>query len=324
VGQSTISRRTVHRPVQNWIRRLSQEEPPRSKSLIITIFGDSIKPRARGLWLSQLIAMLRPFHMDERLARTSTFRLAEEGWLASERVGRKSRYSLTDSGVHRIETAHRRIYDPPPHQWPGVWTIVILSRAGNRVAERAELRRELEWEGFGTLGPGIAVHPCADREALAAVLERLGLTGSAIVLEARDLSGFSALESRALIAECWNLEGLAQMYAAVIARFEPLVRMLDEPNDSSSDGTKIDAETAFVLQTLLIHSWRRAVLHDPRFPSDLLPQSWPGSAAYDLCRRLYIRLFEQAGEFIARHLDEDESRIRGRDFFARFGGLPRP
>lgn len=300
----------------------------RSKSLIITIWGDSIAPRARGLWLSQLIAMLRPFHVDERLARTSTFRLAEEGWLVSERTGRKSRYSLTDSGVHRIDMAHRRIYDPPPQSWPGAWTIVILSRAGNHVPERTELRRELEWEGFGTLAPGIAVHPSldrgADREALAAVLERLGLTGSAIVLEARDLTSFSALESRALIAECWNLEGLAQMYAAFNARFEPLLRLLDDLGDSRIDGLRIDGQTAFVLQTLLIHSWRRVVLHDPRFPTDLLPDNWPGLTGYDLCRRLYLRLFVQAGEFVARHLDEGESRIRSHDYFARFGGLPRP
>jgi len=289
---------------------------------MITILGDSIAPRTRGLWLSQLIAMLRPFHVDDRLARTSTFRLAEEDWLISERTGRKSRYSLTDSGLHRIDMAHRRIYDPPPQKWPGVWTIVILSRAGNHVQERTELRRELEWEGFGTLAPGIAAHPCADqgadREALATVLDRLGLTGSAIVLEARDLMSFSALESRALIAECWNLEGLAQMYAAFIARFEPLLHLLDDLGDS-----EIDGQTAFVLETLLIHSWRRVVLHDPRFPTDLLPDNWQGLVGYDLCRRLYLRLFEQAGEFVAHHLDEGESFIRARDYFARFGGLPR-
>jgi phenylacetic acid degradation operon negative regulatory protein len=318
VAESTTIRGSTHRPIQNWIRRFLQQEPPRSKSLIVTIFGDSIAPRARGLWLSQLIAMLRPFQVDERLARTSTFRLAEEGWLASERAGRKSRYSLTDSGLHRIETAHRRIYDPPPQRWSGLWTVVILSRAGNRVAERAQLRRELAWEGFGTLAPGIAVHPCADQEALTAVLERLGLAGSAIVLEARELSDFSALESRALIEECWSLEGLAQMYTAFIARFEPLLRMLDESGDS-----RIDGQAAFVLETLLVHSWRRVVLHDPRFPADLLAENWPGSAAYDLCRRLYLRLFEQAGEFVARHLDENDTRIHGSDFFARFGGLPR-
>ncbi len=313
-------RRSIHGPVQNWIRRFLQAEPPRSKSLIVTIFGDSIAPRTRGLWLSQLIALLRPFHVDERLARTSTFRLAEEGWLVSERTGRKSRYSLTDSGLHRIENAHHRIYDPPPQRWPGAWTMVILSRAGNRVAERAELRRELEWEGFGTLAPGIAVHPCADRDALAAILDRLGLAGSAIVLEARDLSDISALESGALIAECWNLEDLARMYATFSARFAPLLRILDAPNGKG--GSKIDAQTAFVLETLLIHSWRRVVLHDPSFPTDLLPENWPGSAAYDLCRQLYFRLFKEAGEFVARHLNEGDERIRDRSFFARFGGLP--
>ena len=78
---------------------------------MVTLFGDSIAPRSSGLWLGELIQLLRPFHMNERLVRTSTFRLAEEGWLEPQRQGRRSRYSLTTSGVQRIAeraSAHLR------------------------------------------------------------------------------------------------------------------------------------------------------------------------------------------------------------------------
>lgn len=297
--------------IQGWIQKFLRSDPPRSKSLMVTLFGDSIAPRSGGLWLSELIALLRPFHMNERLVRTSTFRLAEEGWLTSERQGRRSRYSLTESGKIRIENAHRRIYDPPPERWSGVWTVVILSRTGNHVADRAELRRELEWEGFGMLAPGIALHPCADRMAMVAALDRLGLRESAMVLEARDLKTVAALPAHTLMAECWNLDALAAHYQHFVACFQPVLPLIE----------KADEQTGFVLQTLLIHSYRRVVLHDPRFPAELLPQGWPGHAAYELCRSIYLRVFEQTSRFLSEHLDESGRRIAAKSFWDRFGGL---
>lgn len=300
--------------VHSWARNFLRAEPPRSKSLMVTLFGDSIAPRAGGLWLSELIQLLRPFHVNERLVRTSTFRLAEEGWLKAERQGRRSRYSLTELGLQRIDHAHGRIYSPLPHKWDGLWTVVILSRTRNHVSARTELRRELEWDGFGTLAPGIAVHPSADRAALSAILDRLRLRESAIVLEAWDLKAIAALPAGALMAECWNLETLAAQFERFLARFKPLLPLLE---------AEVEAQDAFVVQTLLIHAYRRVVLHDPRFPAELLPEQWPGHAAYDLCRELYMRTYEQTHRYLAQHLDENAHRILSRKFSERFGGLAR-
>ncbi len=298
--------------IHGWIQQFLRADPPRSKSLMVTLFGDSIAPRLGGLWLGELIQLLRPFHMNERLVRTSTFRLTEEGWLEPQRQGRRSRYSLTDAGVQRIENAHRRIYDPPPQRWDGLWTVVALSRAGNDAGNRAELRRELQWEGFGSLAPGIAVHPCADRLALTAVLDRLGLRESAMVLEARELKVLAAMPADGLIAECWDLEEPAALYRGFLQRFQPVLSIVDD---------KIEMQTAFVVQTLLIHAFRRVVLHDPRFPPELLPAQWPGHAAYDLCRNIYQRLYRQTNGFLAEHLDDDARRITNRAYYERFGGL---
>lgn len=300
--------------IHGWIYQFLRTAPPRSKSLMVTLLGDSIAPRSGGLWLGELIQLLRPFHINERLVRTSIFRLAEEGWLEPQRQGRRSRYSLTPSGVQRIENAHRRIYDPPPQQWDGIWTVVALSKAGSDVSKRAELRRELEWEGFGTLAPGIAVHPCADRRALTAVLDRLALRGNAMVLEARDLKTLAAMPANGLIAECWDLGELAALYRGFLEQFRPVIAILEETSDP---------QVAFVVQTLLIHAFRRVVLHDPRLPVELLPEQWPGHAAYDLCRGIYLRLYERANSYLAEHLDEAALRITNRSYFERFGGLHR-
>lgn len=298
--------------IHGWIHNFLRAEPPRSKSLMVTLLGDSIAPRSGGLWLGELIQLLQPFHMNERLVRTSSFRLTEEGWLEPLRQGRRSRYSLTASGVQRIENAHRRIYDPPPQQWDGLWTVVALSKSENDVSHRAELRRQLGWEGFGALAPGIAVHPCADRAALLAVLNRLGLQERAMVLEARDLKDLAALPANRLIAECWDLQELSALYRGFLERFEPVASLLEEASEP---------QTAFVVQTMLIHAFRRVVLHDPRLPAELLPAQWPGHAAYRLCREIYLCLCGATNRYLAKQLDEAGRRITARGYFQRFGGL---
>ena len=57
--------------------------PVRAKSLLITIFGDTLEPRGGGVWLASLIQLAKPIGLSERLVRTSVYRLTQEKWLAS-------------------------------------------------------------------------------------------------------------------------------------------------------------------------------------------------------------------------------------------------
>ncbi len=303
---------TKRSSLENWNRRLLRSQPPRSKSLIITLFGDSLLPCVPSLWLSELIELLRPFHVNAQLARTSCFRLAEEGWLQSQREGRSSRYSLTPSGQQRVEHAYHRIYDPPAKEWDGNWTIVIPGEKGSSAAARGELRRELEWEGFGRLAGKLFIHPRPNLRTLHEVLERLALAGETIALRGRDLEGFSSHSAAALTAECWDLGHVGEHYRSFLQQFKPVPALLQpEP----------EPEAAFVLQTLLIHFFRRVVLHDPRLPAALLPAAWPGHAAYDLCRDIYRKTYKQTGVYLAQHLGEIQSRALKPepDFLHRWG-----
>jgi phenylacetic acid degradation operon negative regulatory protein len=305
---------TKEMSIGGWIRRSLKEDAPRSKSLIVTIFGDSLSPVVPGVWLSELIELLCPFGVNEQLVRTSCFRLAEEGWLESQRKGRRSRYSLTRSGQQRVEHAYHRIYDPPPQEWDGNWTIVILSKTGNPVAERAELRREMEWEGFGPLAAGIFVNPHANITTLNEVLNRLGLAQHVVVLQARNLDAISSRSITTLAAECWNLDMVAAHYIRFLKLFRPVLPLLQDV---------VDPQAAFVVQTLLIHSFRRVVLHDPRLPAALLPKTWPGHEAYDLCRGVYLRTFQEVHHYLVKLLEEADSHPfeRQPDFLNRLGGL---
>lgn len=305
---------TKQTSIGGWIRRTLKEDAPRSKSLIITIFGDSIAPHMPEIWLSELMALLKPFHVNEQLVRTSAFRLTEEGWLESQRDGRRSRYSLTSSGLHRVEHAYQRIYEPAPKHWDGNWTFVILNKNGSSGANRVELRRELVWEGFGLLSLGIFLHPCSDPTALREVLDRLKLAGNVSVLEAYNLEMVSSTPAIRLVADCWNLESVANNYRRFLKRFQPVRAMLRGP---------LDSQTAFIVQTLLIHSFRRVVLHDPRLPAALLPEDWPGHIAYDLCREIYLLTYRLAQTYLSDQLiDAAPTPLRPNEMFRRrFGGL---
>ena len=301
--------------IDDWIRRHLKREPPRSKSLIVTIFGDSVELLTPGIWLSDLIELLRLFGVNERLVRTSTSRLTEDGWLSSERHGRRSRYSLTESGRRRFEHAYQRIYAPPTSEWDGRWTVVILPKLGNGAPERSELRRELEWEGFGLLAPGIFLHPAANTGSVDEILQQLGLSHRAIVARAQDSTELTALSLKCIVSQCWNLEMIADAYREFLARFEPLAQLLRA-------GSRIGPDQAFIVQTLLIHTFRRVTLHDPRLPKPMLPADWPGHAAYDTCRRLYRMTYRQTLNHLVPRIDPGPARkALPAKLMERFGGL---
>ncbi len=294
--------------------RLMRADPPRSKSLILTIFGDSLLPHVSQLWLADLITLLEPLGVNAQLARTSAFRLAAEGWLASRREGRSSLYSLTQSGESRVRHAYSRIYDPPVQQWDGEWTILIPGEEGSSIRGRTALRQELEWAGFGRINARLFLHPCPDVGVLNEILVRLHLSDDVVSLRARDLDASSSLSTDTFPSGCWDLPRVAAHYHAFLKHIRPVLPML---------GRELKPKTAFVLQTLLIHRFRRVALHDPRLPATLLPEDWPGHEAYEVCRHIYQRTHVPVARYLSETLAEaEEGRVLpSPGFFDRFGGL---
>src|SRR6266496_954531 len=114
-GQSAETKPDVF--VSRWIRRALASDPPRARSLIVTVWGDALAPHGGGVWLAGLIRLMAPFGMSERLVRTSVFRLVRDGWLTTRSHGRRSRYRLTREGARRFDQAHHRIYAMAAPQW---------------------------------------------------------------------------------------------------------------------------------------------------------------------------------------------------------------
>ena len=132
----------------------------------MTLFGDVIRPHGGALWLGSLIRLLAPFGINDRLVRTSVYRLAEEGWLSAQREGRRSLYTLRPQASQRFQKAHQRIYTPSDLAWNGEWTQVFFLSGNISTKQRADLRKALLWEGFGALSPFAFIHPNPDLSAL--------------------------------------------------------------------------------------------------------------------------------------------------------------
>src|SRR6059058_3331021 len=294
------------------LRRWRAQRPLRAGSLLVTIFGDAIAPRGAAVTLGSLIRLATPFGLTERLVRTSVARLARDGWLTARRSGRRSEYRLTRGGAERFAEATRRIYGQSPGAWDGRWTLLLMPpRSASRRGRPSE---DLKWLGFGRLNPSLYVHPgCTPREArrwlgnLPGAADGLLLEGSSA-----DLAG-----DRRLVSYGWDLEDLARRYRRFVAAFAPVESALRA-------GAALPAGTAFVVRTLLIHEYRKIHLQDPLLPP-LLPPGWVGSAAYELCRRLYARVFAPAEGYLsatARRLHRPLPSANSAAY-ARFGGLVR-
>jgi len=305
------------RRVDDRLATLLDAVPLRAKSLIVTIYGDSILPHGGSVWLGSLIRLVAPFGLSERMVRTAVFRLTRDRWLLAEPVGRRSYYALTAEGRRRFEAAHRRIYHGDRTPWDGRWLLVLTNVCALEADRRETLRRDLLWQGFGTLAPSVLAHPAGDEGEVRQTLESLDLADGVVVMRAEMHALTDPAARLALVRGCWDLDTLAADYGAFLDRFRPVWQT------TRAAGDDLTPEQAFLIRTLLIHDYRRVLLRDPTLPDAVLPPDWPGAAARLLCRNLYRATQAAAEEHIMATLETADGPMprAAAVFYDRFGGL---
>lgn len=303
---------TIESASRKLVAEFSSRRTLRTGSLITTVFGDSIAPRGGTVWLGSLIAVMSNFGISERLVRTSVFRLVQDGWLQSTLIGRRSYYGLSDEGRARFEQATHKIYGEPASSWNDHWCLVMLVDLD--AATKDTVRKELGWLGFGALASGVLAHPAPDMSDLDVALRRLGVADDLIVMSALTVRNESGM--RKLAQACWNLTDIEQRYASFVKRFRPLIAAYGRNAD-------VAPKPAFLVRTLLIQEYRKALLRDPQLPAELLPSDWHGAAAYQLCRNLYRAVYRQADEYLTEVMETADGPLPppSRRFMQRFGGL---
>ncbi len=303
---------TIESASQNLVAEFRSRRTLRTGSLITTVFGDSIAPRGGTVWLGSLIRVMKDFGISERLVRTSVFRLVQDGWLQSTLLGRRSYYSLTDEGREKFEQATHKIYGEPAATWDGQWCLLLLS--GLDAATRDVVRKECGWLGFGALSTSLLAHPAPDMSDLDITLRRLGVADDVVVMSGQTVRNEGPM--RRLAHDCWRLSDIDKGYASFVERFRPLIAAYGED-------ANVSPKSAFLVRTLLIQEYRKVLLRDPQLPAALLPPGWHGSAAYQLCKNLYLAVYAQADRYLSDTMETASGPLPkpDRSFKQRFGGL---
>src|SRR2546423_141155 len=100
-AQNTLSRP----PVTTTARTRSS-----AKAMLLTVLGEFVLAHGAAAWTQTLVDGLGVLHVEEKNARQAIARVAEQGFVASERAGRRARWRLTPSGVELLRTGTDRIY----------------------------------------------------------------------------------------------------------------------------------------------------------------------------------------------------------------------
>jgi phenylacetic acid degradation operon negative regulatory protein len=262
-----------------------------ARSVLVTIFGDSVLPVTNSICLSKCFELAEPFGFSERLVRTSLFRLAAEGWVTRERAGRRSRYTLTSLAPRESATADRRIYANPTGEWDGSWTLVLLDTSPQ---DRDLLAKHLAWQGFVELGRGVVASPTAMPVDVADLANSIGLSRPPTVMTA----AFDDLEqvvAGALFADAFQITKLARAFDVFVERYQPFV----------TSARRLAPLDAYAVRTMLIHDFRRIRLRMSDIPTQLLPSTWPGNSAYKLASSLYHQLSPRTAEALTQILGAD-------------------
>lgn len=300
------------------IAPLFQRLDLKAKSLLVTVWGDAVAPHGGTVWLGSLINLVAPLGLNDRAVRTNVFRLQKEGLLASNQVGRRSFYRLTETGAHRFAEATTRIYAAGDIRWDGNWLFLFALRRDLAEKERRKLETELGWLGFGNLGGGIYAHPTASAESVDSLLTDLDLAGKVTILKATGSGNTPFDTPEILVAKGWTLKDLEADYARFIRHFSGFAE-LAEPTAS------LDEKKCFIIRSLLVHDYRRVLLRDPMLPAELLPPGWNGNQARDLFRTIYNLVWEGAEAYLMTILENETGRLppASEEFYRRFGELKR-
>ena len=255
-----------------------------ARSVLVTILGDSVAPLGGVIWLADLFTLTQPFGFNQRLVRTSMYRLVNENWVVNERVGRRSRYRLTPYAALETADADRRIYQRHPRPWNEVWSLVFTDTLLSGDDNERTLARHLRWHGFVEITRGVWATPESDLAEANEIMDRLDLDIRPPIAQAR-FDRLDGLVRAGLFRSSFALAETEKVYQAFIDRYRRIAK---------SDLDAVTPMEAFALRTMVVHDLRRARLADPDLPAALLPEEWIGGEAFDLAAGIYRTIDDPA------------------------------
>jgi len=263
------------------VQEFSQARHKHANTLILTLYGDTINPHGGTIWLGHLIKLVEPLGINQRLVRTSVYRLSEKGIMQSRQKGRRSYYSLTERGYRQYQSAEMRIYVTALPLWDGRWRLVMIPSGGMGSKRRETVDKELLWLGFNRLASGVYVHPTADMQELNTMLADQKVSEHVVVLHAENgVDGHT--HSDQLLMQCMGSKATDQAYQIFVDTYAPILQ--------AAYTSPLNPERCFLVRTLLINHYRVILLHEPELPAGLLPKNALTLQARQITQALYLRI----------------------------------
>lgn len=243
-----------------------------ARGLLFTVLGEFVLPTGGAVWTSTIIDVLGRLGVEEKAARQALMRTAGDGWLHAQRVGRRTRWRLTDSASSLLTEGTERIFAfrAGVESWDGNWLVLIVRVPETERPARHRLRTRLAWAGLGSPSPGVWLSPHPGRlDEVRAVLGDAGVLDDAQLFVGGYAGGGELTQ---VVRQAWDLDAIEAAYEQFLADF-------DRAEDTDALITVIE----------LVHSWRRFPWTDPLLPRELLPSPWSGEAAADLFTRRHAQ-----------------------------------
>ncbi len=253
-------------PATPVLSRRHSVSPRSARSLLLTVLGELVLPSKRPVWTSALLHVLAGLDVEEKSARQAIARTASDGWISSERDGRRVRWVLAPPGRRLLTEGAERIYSVGNRQraWDGRWLVVMASVPESQRKLRHKLQTRLAWAGLGNPVGGMWVSPHPERaEEVRRIISDLGLEGSALSF----VGPFGEIGSeRSLVSRAWDLAQVGEHYEQFLAMV-------------AADRSPAPGDETLFAQVRLVHEWRRFPFLDPQLPDSLLPTKWIGHRA---------------------------------------------
>jgi phenylacetic acid degradation operon negative regulatory protein len=258
----------------------------KARSVVFDLFADYLRYRGGEVRLRGLIALMECFEVREATVRVVVTRLRREGWLTSRRDGRETTYLLTERAWQLLDEGRSRIFQRVEGPWDGLWHTVIYSVPETERALREQLRKKLQWLGFGPLAQSVWVSP---HDRVAQVRDSF-VGNDSVRLDFFHARSEDATHDREIAARAWDLDALGQDYAELLARYRPRLERYRAGQLSGAD--------ALGERMRLVYDYRKFPFRDPDLPPELLPDGWAGRAAHEVFLQAHSLLRAPAEAYV--------------------------
>lgn len=252
---------------------------PRTRQLIVTLFGLYGRDNGGALPVAALIRLLGALGVASAPVRSSVSRLKKNGVLQRGPEAESPTYQLAPDLVEVFDEGDARIFGPRPERTAARWLLVAFTVPESRRNLRHLIRSALAGVGCGQVTPGLWIARADAEPSLRRQLERIGAMDFVELFLARRQPPTPTPEA---VAKWWDLASLDAGYARFVESFSPLLKRWD-----ANPGGDLDAFAEYVP---LLTRWRRFPYVDPGLPVELLPGDWHGIAAERLFDALHARL----------------------------------